>query len=191
MCIWERSARGSSVSVHVHWTLTIVQGKLWNRGWQHNIFVIQLCATNPPLCNKITLCKSHRATQLCECTTTDYVTVTFSDQATVLPLLPFPSPSSPNFPQLLASVQAGGAWYWEKLGIFSVLGIQVKILSSKSDLPIENKLNGDCHIWRETILSVTQIRNTGDEREDGVQGVWGVCTLLRKAGQAATTQSIF
>ena len=180
MCIWERSARGSSVSVHVHWTLTIVQGNcaashLCKESCEteadNTIFVIQLCATNLPLCNKITLCKSHRATQLCECTTTDYVTVTFSDQATVLPLLPFPSPSSPNFPQLLVSVQAVGGWYWEKLGIFSVLGIQVKILSSKSDLPIENKLNGDCHIWRETILSVTQIRNTGDEREDGVQGV--------------------
>ena len=152
MCIWERSARGSSVSVHVHWTLTIVQGNcaashLCKESCEteadNTIFVIQLCATNLPLCNKITLCKSHRATQLCECTTTDYVTVTFSDQATVLPLLPSPSPILPKLPTITCfSASRGGGWYWEKLGIFSVLGIQVKILSSKSDLPIENKLTG-------------------------------------------------
>ena len=125
MCIWERSARGSSVSVHVHWTLTIVQGNcaashLCKESCEteadNTIFVMQLCATNLPLCSKINLCKSHRATQLCECTTTDYVTVTFSDQATVLPLLPFPSPSSPNFPQLLALVQAGGGLVLGEIG---------------------------------------------------------------------------
>ena len=168
MCIWERSARGSSVSVHVHWTLTIVQGNcaashLCKESCEteadNTIFVIQLCATNLPMCNKITLCKSHRAAQLCECTTTDYVTVTFSDQATVLPLLPFPSPSSPNFPQLLASVQAGGGLVLGEIGnLFSPWNTSKNLL-------------GDCHIRRETILSVTQIRNTGDEREDGVQGV--------------------
>ena len=101
------------------------------------------------------------------------------------PSPPLSLPILPKLPTITCfSASRGGGWYWEKLGIFSVLGIQVKILSSKSDLPIENKLNGDCHIWRETIPSVTQIRNTGDEREDGVRGVWGVCTLLRTAGQA-------
>ena len=139
MCIWERSARGSSVSVHVHWTLTIVQGNCaashlckesCETETDNTIFVIQLCATNLPLCNKITLCKSHRATQLCECTTTDYVTVTFSDQATVLP--PLPSPILPKLPTITFtcfSASRGEGGYWEKLGIFSVLGIQVKIFS--------------------------------------------------------------
>ena len=55
------------------------------------------------------------------------------------PPLPHPPQTSHNY--LFQCKQRGG-WYWEKLGIFSVLGIQVKILSSKSDLPIENKLTG-------------------------------------------------
>ena len=129
MCIWERSARGSSVSVHVHWTLTIVQGncagsQLCKESCEteadNTIFVIQLCATNPPMCNKITLCKSHRATQLCECTTTDYVTVTFSDQATVLPLLPSPPPILPKLPTITCfSASSGGLVLGEIGNLFS------------------------------------------------------------------------
>ena len=150
MCIWERSARGSSVSVHVHWTLTIVQGncagsQLCKESCEteadNTIFVIQLCATNLPLCNKITLCKSHRATQLCECTTTDYVTVTFSDQATVLPLLPLPPPPQTSHNYLLQCKQwgAGTGRNWES---FQSLEYKSKSCHPNQIYPLKTNLTG-------------------------------------------------